>query len=331
MRTTNTSPSQLTRGYLLALLSALVLSGTGIFIRYLTETYRIPALVLAFWRDGFVTLTLLAVLGIFFRHLLRVRRSHLPYLLLFGFLMAIFNSFWTLSVAFNGAAVSTVLVYSSTGFTALLGYWLLKERLDWARLITVVLSLGGCVLVSGALLPEAWKVNLLGIFVGLLSGLWYALYTLMGRLAAQRGINAWTTLMYTCGFAAVFLLFFNLLPGGFLPGSAARPADFFWLQDMTGWSILFLLAAGPTLLGFGLYNVSLGYLPSAVVNLIVALEPALTAVIAYYLLGERLSPLQLFGSVMILSSVLYLRIHDGRVERREHMLAQENSALAAGK
>lgn len=331
MQKSNLSPSHLARGYPLALLSALVLSSTGILIRYLTETYQIPALVLAFWRDVFVALTLLVVLNIFFRRMLRVRRSHLPYLLLFGFLMAIFNSFWTLSVALNGAAVSTVLVYSSTAFTALLGFWLLKERLDFTRLVTVVLSLSGCVLVSNAWMPEAWQVNFLGILMGLLSGLWFALYTLMGRMAAQRGLNAWTTLMYTFGFAAVFLLLFNLLPGGLLPGSATRPADFFWLQDAAGWGILLLLAAGPTLLGFGLYNISLSYLSSNVVNLIAASEPVFTAITAYYLLGERLSLLQLTGGVMILAGVVYLRIHEGRLAKQERLRMQESGALATGK
>ena len=39
--------SQLTRGYSIALLSAVILSTTAIFIRYLTQTYQLPALVLA--------------------------------------------------------------------------------------------------------------------------------------------------------------------------------------------------------------------------------------------------------------------------------------------
>ena len=87
----------------------------------------------------------------------------------------------------------------------------------------------------------------------------------MGRSTSQRGLNPWVTLFYTFGFAAVFLLIFNLLPGGGVPGAATRPADLFWLDNaLAGWGILFLLAAGPTLAGFGLYNVSLGYLPSSV-------------------------------------------------------------------
>jgi drug/metabolite transporter (DMT)-like permease len=307
--------TQLTRGYLLALLSAVILSTTAIFIRYLTQTTHLPALVLAFWREVFVALSMLVGLGALRPVLLRVNHTYLRYLILYGLALAIFNSLWTLSVGLNGAAVSTVLAYCSAGFTALLGWWLLKERLGWAKLLAVAFCLAGCVLVSGALNPAAWRLNLLGILTGILSGLFYAIYSLMGRSASQRGLNPWTTLFYTFGFASVFLLAFNLLGKGFLPGTITRPADFLWLgKDWAGWGILFLLAAGPTLGGFGLYNVSLTLLPSSVANLIVTLEPACTAVTAYFLLGERLTWVQVGGSLLILSGVVFLRIYEGWME-----------------
>ncbi|HLE14144.1 MAG TPA: DMT family transporter [Anaerolineales bacterium] len=314
MPITSLGRTRLTRGYTIGLISAAFLSTTAIFIRYLTLTYSLPPLVMAFWRDLFVALTLLPVLGLLRPHLLRVNRLHLYYLAGFGLVLAVFNSLWTLSVALNGASVATVLAYSSAGFTALLGWWLLKERLDGVKLLAVTLSLGGCVLVSGALNPAVWSTNLAGILTGVFSGLFYAIYTLMGRSAAQRGLNPWTTLFYTFSFATVFLLVFNLLPGGLLPGAANQPGDLFWLGNAwSGWLVLFLLAAGPTVAGFGLYNVSLSYLPSSVVNLIATLEPAFTAVIAYFLFGERLTPVQVFGSLMILSGVVFLRIHEGRL------------------
>ena len=77
---------------------------------------------------------------------------------------------------------------------------------------------------------------------------------------------------------------------------------------MSGWLILFLLAAGPTLAGFGLYNVSLSYLPSSVVNLIVTLEPVMTAIMAYFLLGEIMTGVQIGGGLLILAGVIFLRI-----------------------
>ncbi|HOU14872.1 MAG TPA: DMT family transporter [Anaerolineae bacterium] len=320
---TTTSPSSatarahLTRGYTLALISAAFLSTTAIFIRYLTLTYAIPPLVLAFWRDVFVVLTLLPVLSVLRPALLRVERRHLLYLAAYGLVLSLFNILWTFSVALNGAAVATVLAYCSAAFTALLGWQLLKERLDAVKWLAIALSLGGCALVSGVFAQTALRLSVSGVLVGMASGLSYAAYSLMGRSAAQRGLNPWTTLCYTFGFAMLFLCGFNLLPETVMPGGAASLADFFWLgQAWAGWGVLFLLAAGPTVAGFGLYNVSLSYLPSSVVNLLATSEPVFTAVSAYFLLGEQLNGMQIAGSLLILSGVVALRLYDGWLANR---------------
>jgi drug/metabolite transporter (DMT)-like permease len=297
------------RGYGVALVSAVVLSSTAIFIRYLTRTYGLPPLVLAFWRDLFVVATLLPALLIVRPGLLRLRSRDLGHLLAYGLMLAGFNCFLTLSVALNGAAAATVLVYCSAPFTALLGRWLLKEPLGWGKASAIIVALAGCVLVSEAFRATAWNSNPVGIVAGVLAGLGYAAYSLMGRSASEKGLNPWTTLLYTFSFAAVFLLILNLLPGGHVPGSAARAADLFWLgRSRAGWGYLILLAAGPTVLGFGLYNVSLTYLPSSVANLVVMTEVVFTAVIAYLALGERLAGHQILGGLFILGGVLLLRL-----------------------
>jgi drug/metabolite transporter (DMT)-like permease len=311
MNPTSTPAARLTRGYFIALSSAVILSTTAILIRHLSLNYKLPALILAFWRDGFVALTLLIVLGVWRPAWLRVRRRDLQYFLIYGLVLAVFNSLWTNSVVLNGAAVSTVLVYSSAAFTALLGWWLLKESLGWVKLLAVILCLSGCALVAGAYDASVWRSNLLAIFTGVISGLGYAVYSLMGRTAAQRGLNAWTTILYTFAFAASFLLLFNLLSAGRLPGTAAHPADMFWLgKAWAGWGVLILLAAVPTVAGFGLYNVSLGYLPSSVANLILSTEPVFTAVIAFVILGEQLTIIQIVGSLLILGGVFLMRLFE---------------------
>lgn len=310
--TTTVQRDATTTGYVTAMLSSAILSTTAVFIRYLTNTYQMPPLLLAFWRALFVVVTLLLAFGIWRRDLGRVPRSALPFLAIFGGVLAIFNSLWTLSVAFNGAAIATVLAYSSAAFTAVLGRLFLQERLDASKSLAVVLSLVGCVLVADALDPAAWLANPLGIATGLLTGLGYGVYSLLGRTAAQRGLNPWTSLLYGFGFATLLLLVFNLLPTGWLPGTAVA-ADFFWLGTAwAGWGVLLLLAAGPTVAGFGLYNVSLSLLPSSTANLILTTEPLFTAVLAFLLLGERLTLLQAAGGLLILSGVVVLRVRNGR-------------------
>ena len=317
MPTSSSTQSNLARGYSVAVVSAIILSTTAIFIRHLTQTYQLPALILAFWRELFVAITLLLVLILVRPKLIKIKRQDFSYLVIYGFVLAIFNSLWTLSVALNGASISTVLAYSSSGFTALLGWWFLKERLDWSKLVAVSLSLTGCVLVSNALDLTAWTANFAGILTGILSGLLYAVYSLMGRSASQRNLNPWTTLLYTFSFATVFLFLLNIVPGDFLPGKAIQPNDLLWLgNSLSGWGILVLLAAGPTLAGYGTYNISLSYLPSSVANLIVSLEPAFTAAMAYALFGETLTVTQIIGSLMILTGVIFLRIYEGKLLRR---------------
>ena len=311
MPTENIETSTLTRGYTIALFSAMVLSSTAIFIRYLTQTYQIPPLVLAFWRDVFVILTLGIILALAKPAQLRLKPGSVKFLAFYGFVLTLFNAFWTLSVAINGAAIGTVLAYTSAGFTALLGRWFLKEPLSWIKLLAVVISLSGCVLASEALDLASWLENPVGILTGMVSGLAYALYSLMGRAASQRGLKPWTTLLYTFAFASLFLLLVNLLPLPSLPGKAITLSDFFWLGDQTmGWLVLFLLAAGPTLAGYGLYNVSLDYLPSSIANLILTSELVFTTLIAYLVLGERLTPVQIAGSLLIVVSVILIRIRE---------------------
>jgi drug/metabolite transporter (DMT)-like permease len=305
-------------GYWIAVASAIFLSTTAIFIRHLTQTYHLPALVLAFWRNVFVVLTLVIVFQVLFPDRLRVSRDRLAALALHGLILAFFNALWTLSVTMNGAAVATVLVYSSAAFTSLLGWLLLKERLGWMKLLAIALSIAGCALISGAWDTAVWSSNAAGVFTGILSGLSYAIYTLMGRSAAQRGQNPWTTLLYTFGFAGIFLFLINLEPFLPVPGAATKPTDLFWLgTSFSGWGILLLLAAGPTVMGFGLYNLSLSHLPASVVNLIVSMEPAFTAVTAYLLLGEQLTGIQISGSLMILAGVVLLRLGEGGLASRE--------------
>lgn len=303
------SASRLTRGYFICIIATTLWATTGIIISYLYRTYHIPPLVLSFWRDLFVALAVAAVFLILNPPRLRVDRGHFKFLMAYGLVLSLFNSLWTISVNLNGAAISTVLVYSSTAITAVLGWWFFKERLDRIKVTAVLLTMMGCVLVSGAYDMSVLQVNTLGIITGLVSGVGFAAYILLGKASTERGINPWTTLMYSFGIASIFLLAFNQFTG-WLPAGVAS-TNLFWLGDsLTGWGILLLLGIGPTMGGFGLYTVSLTYLPASVANLIATLEPVMTAGLAFLLLGERFNAPQWIGSVLIVTSVVLLRLRE---------------------
>ena len=288
--------AQLNRGYTIAITGVLLWSTTGIFISYLLKNFPLTPLTLAFWRNVFTTGALGIGLWVFRRDTLHVERRDRWFLLLYGVALTLMNTLWTYSVALNGAAVSTVLVYASPGITVIAARIFFTERLSFVRIIAIAGSLIGCVLVAGAYDPAQWNVNAGGIVVGILSAFSFTFYSLMGKGSFQRGINSWTATLSAFAVATVGLAFTQ--NSGTLLSLGGH---------VDGWLVLFILAVIPTLGGFGLYTASLAYLPAGTANLIATLEPALTTILAFILLNESLSAIQLLGGALIIGSVVSLR------------------------
>ncbi|MBI3164420.1 MAG: DMT family transporter [Chloroflexi bacterium] len=298
------------RGFIIALTATVIWSTAGPFISYLVTTYSLPSLILAFWRDLFVAFGMFVGLLVFSRGLFCLDRKHWLFMALYGLTLAVFNSMWTFSVQYNGAAVATVLAFSSPAMTALLSRVIFRERFNRAKVISIALSFLGTLLVSGAADPAAWRLNPLGIVFGLLTGLLFAVYNLEGKAAADRHIDSWTALLYSFASATFFLFFFNIASDLFITRQPAF-SNLLWLGDsLPGWGLLFFLGVAPTLGGFGLYTLSIRYLSPTVSNLVATLEPVFTAVWAYLFLGEIMTGIQLGGSLLLLIGVLLLRAAD---------------------
>jgi len=294
------------QGYISAFSAVLLWSFSGILISYLSRDHAVPSFVIAFWSVLFVALGMFVGLSIFNRNLLQIEKSQLKFMILYGFTFAVFHSTWTLSVQYNGAAVATFMVYSSPAMTALLSRLIFKEKFNSLKILSIILSLIGTVLISGAYDLSAWNLNWLGILFGLLSGPFFAFYNLEGKYTSERSIDPWTATLYCFTFASIFLVFFNIG----IDALSNKPllSEMFWLGNSTfGWGALFLLGIGPTLGGFGLYTLSLNYLSPTVANLIATLEPAFTAIWAFILLHERFDGVQWMGSILILAGVILLR------------------------
>jgi drug/metabolite transporter, DME family len=304
------SSSQSSRGFIIALVATVLWSTTGPLISYLSKTYSLPSLVLAFWRDLFVSFGMLIGLLILSRKRFFLEKAYWGFIILYGLTLAIFNSLWTFSVQYNGAAVATVLAFSSPAMTAVLSYLIFKERFSTVKIGSIALSFLGTILVSGAADPSAWKLNPAGIIFGLLTGLLFAIYNLEGKVATDKNIDSWTALLYSFASASLFLLLFNIGNDLFITHKPAF-ADMLWLgNSISGWGILFFLGVAPTLGGFGLYTLSMRFLSPTIANLIATLEPVFTAVWAYLFLSELMTGVQLGGSLLLLFGVILLRTVD---------------------
>jgi len=74
-----------------------------------------------------------------------------------------------------------------------------------------------------------------------------------------------------------------------------------------GWTIVVLLGVVSHAMGQGLTSVAIGRVPVGLVALVILAQPPFSALIAWAVLGETMSPLQILGGAVILAAALMAR------------------------
>ncbi|HEX7593251.1 MAG TPA: EamA family transporter [Anaerolineae bacterium] len=285
------------RGYVIVLIGTVIWALTGIVIKILLTQYHMETMTIAFWRVSIVTVFVFIALLIADAKQLIIARRDLGLFALYGLIgVAVHQFVWITSVQYNGAAVATVIIYTSPALVAIFAWRFLRETMDRTKLAALALTLLGIVLVARAYDPAQVQLNAIGLIVGIGSAMTFATYSLIGRIAT-RSYTAWTSLFYAFLFGTIFLLPVSLTVRNFVPTNL--PLD--------GLATLIFLALVPTLGGFASYTIGLSHLPASVASILAAFEPVTTAIVAYFVLGEVLDALQLIGGMMILASVVMLR------------------------
>lgn len=288
--------TSLARGYLLVLLAASLWATLGIIYTYLAGTYGLPPLAVAGLRAGLGGLILLAGLLALRPAWLRLNRRALRVVVFYGVVgIALFYAAYINAILSVGVAVAAVLLYTAPAWVAVIAWRFLGERLTRTHLVALLLTLAGSALVAQVYQPGLLRLNALGIFWGLLSGLAYGLWSVFNKVGI-RHTNPWTLQCYGMLVGAAVLLV--LQPLAPLAGALQSPGTVFWLL---------LLALGPTVGASVAYAAGVRAVPVSVASLIATLEPVLAALLAYLVLGQTLSAGQVAGGGLILLAVWLLR------------------------
>lgn len=290
-------------GFFLAASAAFVWSFTGPGIGYLLDTYHVPRLTIAFWRDLFCVLVLLPVAVVRFG--LPSRHDLLRFGVAGALFIGLYHGLWVFSVGYNGPAVAVVLIYTFPAF-ATLGAWLLwREQPSHAAIVGLILAFGGCALVVRAYDPKVLILQWVGIACGIGTGITQAGYSLFSQRALHHN-HPWTALAWMMTFGTVALLLTQRPDTILAVGSTAAP-----------WLVVIGLAIGPTLGGYLLYTTALRSLPAGVAGTIVTLEAPFAALLSAVALGQGLQWPQIVGLILILAGAVLPQLRDWHVSRRQ--------------
>src|SRR5215208_7448572 len=154
--------------------------------------------------------------------------------------------FYTIRESTVGTAA--ILLYSSPAFVVMLARLFLKEALNAAKVLALLLTAGGIFLVAGAYVPSNLEVTPTVLLTGLLSGLTYGLYSIFGRPV-------------TGHLRPSIILSYALLFGSLLLVVAALPTlDTLVGLPATSYLILLMLSVVHTTLAFALYTFGIRHL-----------------------------------------------------------------------
>jgi DME family drug/metabolite transporter len=253
-------------------------------------------LTVAAWRGVLSALLLAAILA------LPAMRSHRPRriprgdlgrLLLMGLVGgAAFTLAMNAAVSITGATVTAFVAGLYAVLAAALAIPILHERLERSTLVALLAALLGTVLLAELTLDLE---TLVGIALGLVAAASFGLYLVLSRgWARRRGFSGavlgLSSLSMTAvvGLAAVALTGEPMLPVA--PRSDALLA-------------LAWLAVGPGVIAAVAVVAGMQLLPARLASVFLLLNPPTAALLAFVLLGERLSALQVIGGALVLIAI----------------------------
>jgi len=185
------------------------------------------------------------------------------------------------------------------------------EKATIGQFIGIIISLLGCLLVVDVITVKgfAYDFNHIGgDLIILASAACWAIYSVFGKTAVRRlggfAVTTWTMLL------GALELFVILL---FMPGERFLPeASSLWT-----WSVIAYLCVFPTAVAFFAWFEAMDKINMSLLNVMQYLTPAFTILLAYMLLGEKISPLNAFGIILVISGVVLIGLKSRKVTAEE--------------
>lgn len=281
-------------GYLL-IVAASVLWGTmGIFGK-LAFAYGINPVILTALRIFISSVTMLILIVLLKRNLLKIERKDLPQLLIFGLLaVALQRIAYFYTVDLTTATIAAVFFYTYPIFVTIHASLFLKEEITLSIVLAIVLTFSGVALVVKAYETSWLSTNPLGLAFGMLTSILFALYFLMTKKLRNSYTN-WTLLLYGDGIGAI----------------ALAPALCLSFSEIVSypqqlWLLVFVMALFPSLTAYLLFSYALKHVESSKGSILSVTEPLAAAMFSATILGEQFEPLQIVGVSLALTGIVLL-------------------------
>lgn len=263
----------------------------GIFVRRLNDA-GIESMNIVFIRALFTAAITFALTAIRNKELLKIKLRDVWIFAGTGLIsIVLFNFCYFTAISMMSLSAAAILLYTSPIFVMLMSAVIYKERITIRKIIAVLLSLAGLSLVTGVF--GGAQLTPAGIVFGLLSAFGYAMYSIFGRTAINRGYSSLTTTAWSFAFAALFSAFF---------------ADYGTIFDAVSDSVLIIpytvvFAIVASVAPYILYSLGLRGTETGKAAVIASVEPIAASLFGIILYHEIPTLQSIFGILLVLTAL----------------------------
>ena len=276
------------------LLGAALIGTNGLMVRFAD----VPPTISAFWRMAFAGVFLLGLVAVQ-RRWRPLPRSAWAWCLLPAVAFAADLWLWHRSILLVGPGLATLLANAQVFFMALAGALLFRERLGPRFLSGIVLAFAGLWLLLGQEWPRLAPEYRWGVWLGLGTGVCYAIYNIGLRTAQRRASQD------TDGPAPVaqVLGIVSLACAGFLGIAGLVEGASFAIPSARTLGLLLTLAILGHCLSWMLISHAMQRLPVATVGLLLLLQPIVAFLLDVGLLGRATTAREWLGVAVSLAGI----------------------------
>ena len=285
-------------GGLLVIIAGCLWGCTGLFVGRINAA-GIAAMEAVELRGAMTALLMLPIMLCIDPKLLRIRLKDLWCFIGSGVLSVLFFNFcYYTTIQASGMAIAAVLLYTSPIFVMLMSLLLFRERMTVRKVTSLLLTVVGCVLVSG-IFTAGGTFTAGGLALGIGAGFGYALYSIFSRYALQRGYHPMTITFYTFLLSAVGGVFFTDFEQ-----IATSSATFGWSL----WLPMLAYVVMGTVGAYLLYTAGLKHIDNSKASVMAAVEPACATLLQIVVLGVLPDGFTLVGIVLVLGAIVWLNM-----------------------
>ncbi len=281
-------------------ISGIMWGSAGIFVRTLSNL-GMDAYTIIATRVIVAVILMLIGLGIYEPSCLKIKIKDLWVFFLTGMIgMFAINLCYNMAIEELTLSLAAVLLSMSPIFVLVLAAILFKEKITKKKLVCMVLALSGCVLVSGVFeSASGMQWSLRGIILGLVAAFFYAIYSLISKLAMERGYHAFTITFYSLVMVMVVVL---PLMDWQITVEVVKDGGF----PMIGFMIVHSLCA--SVLSYMLFTVSLKYIDAGKASILAACEPVAAMIFGVLFFEEIPTILSVGGLVLAIIAITIMTL-----------------------